>query len=216
MNDAIGLIEAPGLTVALAAADAMDKAASIRVLQVELNDLGGVCMKFSGSVSDVEAALRAGGSVAVRMGVGAVASVLTRPAEGAVDRGILSRPEFSPLIEQPVVFEPAAGSAGAKDRNRKANMEKKQPPAIGLIETQGFTAALEAIDTACKAANVNVVGKEKLGGGYITIIIEGDIAAVEAAVAAGREKVGDLGKLIAGHVISRPSAAVMSLLPPGS
>ncbi|MCC6354714.1 MAG: BMC domain-containing protein [Verrucomicrobiae bacterium] len=213
MREAIGLIEAPGLTVALVAADAMDKAASIRVLQVELNDLGGVCFKFSGSVSDVEAALDAGGAVAVRMGVGAVASRLARPAEGAVGRGILSEMEFSPLIEQPVVFEPTGESAGARDRNRKATMEKKQPPAIGLIETQGFTAVLEAIDTACKAASVNVVGKEKLGGGYITIIIEGDIAAVEAAVAAGREKVGDLGKLIAAHVISRPSAAVMSLLP---
>lgn len=215
MRDAIGLIEAPGLTVALAAADAMDKAASIRVLQVELNDLGGVCMKFSGSVSDVEAALGAGACVADRMGVRATASLLTRPADGAVDRGILSEKDFSPLIEQPVVFEPTAESAGAKDRNRKANMEKKQPPAIGLIETQGFTAVLEAIDTACKAADVSVLGKEKLGGGYITIIIEGDIAAVEAAVAAGRAKVGELGKLIAAHVISRPSAAVMSLLPGG-
>jgi len=213
VREAIGLIEAPGLAVALVAADAMDKAATVRVLQAELNDLGGVCMKIAGSVSDVEAALGVGAGVADRMGVRAVAAFLTRPAEGAVERGILSRAEFSPLIEQPVVFEPVAGAVGARDRNRKASMDKKQPPAIGLIETQGFTAVLEAIDTACKAANVTVLGKEKLGGGYITVIIEGDIAAVEAAVAAGRARVGELGKLIAAHVISRPSPAIMALLP---
>ncbi len=213
MNESVAVIEAPGMTVALVAADAMDKAATVRVLQAELNDLGGVCMKIAGSVADVAFALEVGASVAAGMGVGAPSALLTRPAEGAMDKGILSRPEFSPLIEQPVVFEPAAGSIG--DGNRKADMEKRQPPAIGLIETQGFAAVLEAIDTACKAANVTVVGKEKLGGGYITVIVEGDIAAVEAAVTAGREKVGDLGKLIAAHVISRPSPAIMSLLPRG-
>jgi microcompartment protein CcmL/EutN len=85
--------------------------------------------------------------------------------------------------------------------------------AIGLIETQGFTAVMEAIDTACKAASVEVIGKEKLGGGYITVIIKGDVAAVKAAIEAGKEKVGTLGKLIAAHVIPRPSTAVLSLLP---
>ena len=85
--------------------------------------------------------------------------------------------------------------------------------AIGLIETQGFTAVMEAIDTACKAANVEVIGKDKLGGGYITVMIKGDVAAVKAAIEAGQEKVGALGKLIAAHVIARPSPAVLSLLP---
>jgi microcompartment protein CcmL/EutN len=215
VKEAIAIAEAPGITVAVAAADAMAKAGSIRVLQAELNDLGGVCLKVAGSVADLEAALVAGAAMGERMGARIVATLLTRPAEGALDRGILSEKEFSPLIEQPVVFEPAGDIAGAKDRNRKANMEKRQPPAIGLIETQGFTAVLEAIDVACKAANVNVLGKEKLGGGYITVIIEGDIAAVEAAIAAGREGVGELGKLIAAHVISRPSPAVVALLPGG-
>jgi microcompartment protein CcmL/EutN len=82
-----------------------------------------------------------------------------------------------------------------------------------MIETQGFTAVIEAIDTACKAANVEVLGKEKLGGGYVTILLKGDVAAVKAAVDAGRAKVDGLGKLIAAHVIARPSTAVLSLLP---
>ena len=87
--------------------------------------------------------------------------------------------------------------------------------ALGFIETQGFTAVFEAIDSACKAANVEVVGKEKLGGGYITIIVRGDVAAVKAAIEAGKVRVEGLGKLIAAHVIARPSAAVLSLLPKG-
>jgi ethanolamine utilization protein EutM len=74
---------------------------------------------------------------------------------------------------------------------------------------------LAAIDSACKAANVEVVGKEKLGGGYITVVIKGDVAAVKAAVDAGKAKVEGLGKLIAAHVIPRPSDAVLGLLPNG-
>ena len=75
--------------------------------------------------------------------------------------------------------------------------------------------ALGAIDTACKAGNVEILGREKLGGGYITVLIKGDVAAVKAAIEAGREKVesSGLGKLIAAHVIPRPSTQVLSLLP---
>ncbi|MDA0657849.1 MAG: BMC domain-containing protein [Planctomycetota bacterium] len=91
-------------------------------------------------------------------------------------------------------------------------MNSPAPFAIGLLETQGFTAVIEAIDTACKAANVEVLGKEKLGGGYITILIKGDVAAVNAAVEAGKARVPELGKLIAAHVIPRPSEAVLKLL----
>jgi microcompartment protein CcmL/EutN len=94
-----------------------------------------------------------------------------------------------------------------------ANETSAPSYALGLIETQGFTAVFEAIDSACKAANVEVVAKEKLGGGYITVVIKGDVAAVKAAVDAGKSKVEGLGKLIAAHVIARPSAAVMTLLP---
>ena len=92
-------------------------------------------------------------------------------------------------------------------------MKSSSAFALGLIETQGFTAVFEAIDTACKAANVEVVGKEKLGGGYVTVIIKGDVAAVKAAIEAGRSKVDGLGTLIAAHVIPRPSESVLGLLP---
>ena len=92
-------------------------------------------------------------------------------------------------------------------------MSDHPPSALGFIETQGFTAVLEALDTACKAADVTVVGKEKLGGGYVTVVIQGELSAVTAAVEAGKAKVEGLGKLIAAHVIARPSEVVWSLVP---
>jgi microcompartment protein CcmL/EutN len=85
--------------------------------------------------------------------------------------------------------------------------------AVGLIETQGFTAVFEAIDTALKTANVEVLAREKLGGGYITVLIKGDVSAVRAAIDAAKGSVEGLGKLIAAHVIPSPSQGVLSLLP---
>ena len=85
--------------------------------------------------------------------------------------------------------------------------------AIGIIETQGLTAILEATDTMLKAADVRLVGKEKIGAAYVTIIIEGDVAAVTAAIQAGAAAVGSLGKLIAAHVIARPHADLVALMP---
>ena len=116
--------------------------------------------------------------------------------------------EYSPLIESNLVHFP-------QPKEKESHMTEQASFAIGMIETQGFTAVIEAIDTACKAANVEVIGREKLGGGYITVLIKGDVAAVNAAVEAGVAKVDGLGKLIAGHVIPRPSQAVLSLLPKG-
>ncbi|HOA72301.1 MAG TPA: BMC domain-containing protein [Phycisphaerae bacterium] len=86
--------------------------------------------------------------------------------------------------------------------------------AIGLIETQGLVGLLEAADAMCKAANVQIVGKEKIGAAYVTVMVTGDVAAVKAAVEAGAaavEKVG--GKLILAHVIARPHEELAALLP---
>jgi microcompartment protein CcmL/EutN len=116
------------------------------------------------------------------------------------------------LIEQDVVHVPRPTSAQSR---QESNVSEQAPFAIGMIETQGLTAVIEAIDTACKAGNVEILGREKLGGGYITVLIKGDVAAVKAAIEAGREKIegSGLGKLIAAHVIPRPSTQVLSLLP---
>jgi len=212
VNESLGLLETFGLTPTLAALDAMEKSGDVRVAQCELNDLGGVATKVLGPTAAVETALARGREAAERLGGRPVTVVIHRPDDGAW-QAIQSPPQFNPLIEQDVVFfpnfEPLA--AAAED----LSMANQESLALGFIETQGFTAVFEAIDTACKAGNVTVLGKEKLGGGYVAVIIQGDLAAVTAAIEAGKEKVDGLGKLIAAHVLARPSPSVLALLPKG-
>jgi len=210
VTTALGILEVTGLTPAMAALDAMDKTAGVRLLQVESNDFYGVVLKVTGSQADVAAALAAGKAAAEPMGGKPIGTVLNRPNERAWP-ALESKVEISPLIQQAVVKNPNYEVVGKREGSDVAD----NIFALGFIETQGFTAVFEAIDSACKAANVEVIGKEKLGGGYITVVIKGDVAAVKAAVEAGVGKVSGLGKLIAGHVIARPSAAVLSLLPKG-
>ena len=217
MIGALGLLETTGLTPAMVAIDAMLKGAAVRVFQIELNDLSGVCAKISGATADVQTAIEAGKAVAEQMRGQPITSILTHPAPTAMP-ALRSQAEFSPLIQQTVVFqsdeqqqtEPATLETGDP---QPTPMNQETPMALGFIETQGFTAVFEAIDTACKAASVEVVGKEKLGGGYVTVVIQGQLSAVSAAVESGKEKVDGLGKLIAAHVIARPSEAVLKLLP---
>jgi microcompartment protein CcmL/EutN len=209
LNEPIGLLETHGLTPTLAAVDAMEKAADIRVIQCELNDFYGVSTKIAGSVAAVTAAIEAGCRVAEPMGGQPLSDIIPNPDARAM-KAVVSPREYNPLIEQEVVFFPEYQPSPTEKQNP---MSKDTTSAIGLIETQGFTAVFEAIDTACKAANVEVVGKEKLGGGYITVIIRGDLSAVASAVEAGKAKVDELGKLIAAHVVARPSPAVLALLP---
>ena len=216
MTASLGLLETHGLTPAMVAIDTMLKAAAVQVLQVELNDLYGVCVKVMGCVADVQTAISAGQRVAEDMQGRPVVTVLTQPSESALP-GIRSQNEFNPLIQQNTVFdgEPveAASEHGLGPASDPATMNSPSPMALGFLETQGFTAVFEAVDTACKAADVEVVGKEKLGGGYVTIVIQGQLSAVSTAVAAGKDKVEGLGKLIAAHVVARPSPAVLKLLP---
>ena len=84
--------------------------------------------------------------------------------------------------------------------------------ALGMVETRGLVAAIEAADAMVKAANVNLVGKEQVGGGLVTVMVRGDVGAVKAAGAAAAEKVGEL---VSVHVIPRPHAEVDVILPKG-
>jgi len=210
VTDALGILEVTGLTTAMVALDTMDKTSGVRLLQLESNDFYGVVLKVTGSQADVQAAVEAGKATAGRMGGKPIGTVLNRPDERAW-AALESKVEISPLIQQPIVKTPNYEVLAIREGSSVAD----NISALGFIETQGFTAVFEAIDSACKAANVEVIGKEKLGGGYITVVVKGDVAAVKAAVEAGVAKVNGLGKLIAGHVIARPSAAVLSLLPKG-
>jgi microcompartment protein CcmL/EutN len=205
VSGALGLLETTGLTPAMVALDAMIKSAPVQPIQVELNDLYGVCVKITGAVDAVSVAIPTGRRIAEMMNGTPISHVIPSLADEA-RRAVESPREYNPLIQQEVVFQ-------AQTEATENSMNQESPSALGFIETQGFTAVFEAIDTACKAANVEVVGKEKLGGGYVTVVIRGELSAVTAAVEAGRQKVGDLGKLIAAHVVARPSPAVLSLLP---
>jgi len=87
--------------------------------------------------------------------------------------------------------------------------------ALGMIETKGFVALVEAADAMCKAAKVELVGYEKIGGGYNTAIVRGDVAAVKAATEAGARQAERVGELVSVHVIPRPHANIDEVLPLG-
>ncbi|MFZ2489728.1 MAG: BMC domain-containing protein [Anaerolineae bacterium] len=87
--------------------------------------------------------------------------------------------------------------------------------ALGMIETKGFAAMVEASDAMVKAAKVDLVGYEKIGGGYVTAIVRGDVAAVKAAVEAGVRGAEKVGEVVSVHVIPRPHENVDRVLPLG-
>ena len=87
--------------------------------------------------------------------------------------------------------------------------------ALGMIETKGFVGMVEAADAMVKAAKVELVGYEKIGGGYVTAIVRGDVAAVKAAVEAGARGAERVGQLVSVHVIPRPHDNIDSALPLG-
>ncbi len=87
--------------------------------------------------------------------------------------------------------------------------------ALGMIETRSFPAVVEAADAMVKAAKVELVSYEKTGGGYVTAIIRGDVAAVKAACDAGRAGASRVGELVAVHIIARPHPNVDAVMPLG-
>ncbi len=89
-------------------------------------------------------------------------------------------------------------------------MEKE---ALGMVETRGLVAAIEAADAMVKAANVHLMGKEQIGSGLVTVMVRGDVGAVKASVEAGASAARRVGELVSTHVIPRPHADVEGILP---
>ena len=87
--------------------------------------------------------------------------------------------------------------------------------ALGMIEVKGFVGMVEAADAMVKAAKVELIGYEKIGGGYVTAIVRGDVAAVKAATDAGAAAARRVGELVSVHVIPRPHANLEDALPIG-
>ena len=85
--------------------------------------------------------------------------------------------------------------------------------ALGMIETRGLVAAVEAADAMVKAAEVTLIGTEKIGSGLVSVMVRGDVGAVKAAVEAGSANASKLGELVAVHVIPRPHGDVEKILP---
>ena len=85
--------------------------------------------------------------------------------------------------------------------------------ALGMVETRGLVAAVEAADAMVKAANVTLIGTQKIGSGLVTVMVRGDVGAVKAATEAGRAAASRLGEIVAVHVIPRPYGDVEKILP---
>jgi microcompartment protein CcmL/EutN len=202
---ALGFIEVPFLSVAAVVADAAVKAARVRILGFEATGNENLLIRLGGGLADVESALATAEAMAARLGSSAVVKSIPRPARG-----------METMIHFPNAHNPLYGGRDQflpTDFPQPENNMSKQPEAIGILETQGLTAILEATDAMLKSANVTLVGKEKIGAAYVTVIVRGDVAAVTAAIEAGSKAVGSLGKLIAAHVIARPHDELAALLP---
>jgi len=85
--------------------------------------------------------------------------------------------------------------------------------ALGMIETKGLVASIEAADAMVKAANVSMIGQEKIGSGLVNVMVRGDVGAVKAAVDAGVQAGGNVGEIISSYVIPRPHSEVEGILP---
>ena len=205
MPPALGFAEVPFLSVTALVADHIAKAARVQILGFETTGHPSLVIRIAGDVSSVRSALEAAETYAKTLGVEAIVCCASNPDPG-----------MGPLIHFANAQNPLYGGRDQflptdYPQNTETTMSNQQ--ALGIIETQGLTAILEATDVMLKAANVTLVGKEKIGAAYVAVVVRGDVAAVKAAVDAGAKAVDGLGKLIAAHVIARPHADLLALLP---
>ncbi len=117
-------------------------------------------------------------------------------------------PESAPAA-QPQADTPVEVSVPTTMKEEKRMIQQ----ALGMVETRGLVAAIEAADTMLKAANVELVGTEKIGSGLVSVMVRGDVGAVKSAVESGSAAAAKLGELVATHVIPRPHNDVEKILP---
>ncbi|NQU21279.1 MAG: BMC domain-containing protein [Candidatus Nealsonbacteria bacterium] len=196
----LALLEIGKLTPALVVADRCAKAAGVEILGIE-NTMGvEQCIKLAGGAAEVREAGEQGLRLARQMGARADLVVIAGPTDETL-RTSSEPPAYVPLL-------------GIYDSHVKRENAMKSTDALGLIETQGLVAALHATDEMLKAASVELVGKEKIGAAYVTIMVRGNVAAVQAAVEAGRQSVEQIGgTLILADVIAHPHPELAALLP---
>ena len=100
-----------------------------------------------------------------------------------------------------------------KSSQKQGGYKTMTQEALGMVETRGLVAAIEAADAMLKAANVTLIGTEKIGSGLVSVMVRGDVGAVKAAVESGANSASKLGELVATHVIPRPHTDVEKILP---
>ena len=184
MSDAIGMVETVGLVGVIEAGDAMAKAASVQLLGWDKVGSGLVTVFCSGDVAAVKSAVDAGSTAAARVGQMHSVHVIPRP-----------HAELGAIV-------PGRGGEESGGGNVRA---------LGLIETKGATGVIEAADAMSKAADVEVVKVQDIGGGYITVMVSGDVGSVQASVSAGSEAAERVGELVSQHVIPRPHDDLVAL-----
>lgn len=196
----IALLEVGNLCPTLVVADRIVKSAGVHLLGIESTDGTAQCIKLAGRTSDVTYAAQTGKQIAEQMGSETMLAIMPAPLDVTRD-----------LVNAPPVYSPLLG---IYDYRIPKEEHMSSSDALGLLETQGLVAALHATDEMLKSSNVTLVGKEKIGAAYVTIVVRGDVAAVQTAIETGKATVARLGgKLIMGDVITRPHPELAALIP---
>ncbi|PHR28819.1 MAG: PduA protein [Desulfotalea sp.] len=181
-EEALGLIETLGMVPAIGGADVMLKTANVQLISYENIGSTLVAVMVKGDVSAVTAAVEAGAVAAAEIGEVTAQNVMARPIRAVGD---------------------VVSVHGFEDDEDEALRAK--PKAMGFIETFGIVFVLQAADAMAKAADVQLVGYENVASGYISVLVEGDVAACQAAVEAGVKSVKDMGaKVYSSLVIPTP------------
>lgn len=188
-EEALGLIETLGMVPALHGADSMLKAADVQLISYENVGSTLVTVMVKGDVAAVRASVEAGEIAASAVGKLTASNVMPRPIRGVGD-----------IVSVHTVERDAHRSAG-------------RPKALGMIETFGIVFLLEAADAMIKTADVELLGYENVASGYVSVLVQGDVAACQSAVAAGVRAVEDMGaKPYSSCVIATPHPDLAALI----
>ena len=205
--EALGMIETKGFVALVEASDAMMKAANVEFLGWDKVGSGLVTAFVTGDVAAVKAATDAGAAAAGRIGEVVSVQVIPRPHE---DLGVVL-PDSAKATAATTGSIPLIRIQSAT--NNRTNIQTKErtqmQDAIGLLETKGLVALVEATDAMAKAANVQIVKKIPIGGGLVTTVVRGDVGSVRAAIEAGASAATQVGELTASHVIPRPAEGLV-------
>ena len=182
---ALGFIETKGLVGNIDATDAMLKAADVEFIGSDTIGAGLTTVIVTGEVGAVKAS---------RVGELFCVNVIARP--------------HADLARIMPAKGPATGKSGLP-----AGEQVPLDAALGMIETNGLTASIEAADAMLKSADVSLVGQEKIGAGLVTVFVQGDVGAVKAAVEAGQTAASRIGEVVSALVIPRPHASVSECMP---